>query len=116
MAEGAPMPEDLLDISLEEFESPADQAPESIPSDILPVVKITSVLEPEQEKSAGSRSRCPRSTALERPKRRNGTKKRRVRSQDMIEEGTYYSDESSSDSIEDGCLLLGRIQDVVDLN
>ena len=63
-----------------------------------------------------ARSRCLRSTAPGRTKRRKGTKKCRVRSQNMIEEGTYYSDESSSDSIEDGCLLLGRIQDVVDLN
>ena len=59
---------------------------------------------------------CHRSTAPGRPKRKKPTKKHRVRSQDMIEEGIYYSDKSSSASIEDGCLLLGLTQDVIDLN
>ena len=39
--------------SLEEFEFPADQAPDTIPSDVLPVVEITSELELEKEKSGG---------------------------------------------------------------
>ena len=73
-------------------------------------------LEPEKEKLAAARSRCLRSTAPGRTKRRKGTKKRRVRSQDIIEGGTYYSGESSPDSIEDGCLLLGLTQVVIDLD
>ena len=112
VSESAPMPKDLMDISLEEFDFSADQAPEIIPPDILPVFEITPELELEKEKSAVSRSKCLRSTVPGRTKRRKGTKKRR----DMIEEGTYYSDESSSDSIEDGCLLLGLTQDMIDLD
>ena len=34
----------------------------------------------------------------------------------MIEAGTYWSDESPPESIEDGCLLLGLTQDVIDLD
>ena len=34
----------------------------------------------------------------------------------MIEGGTYYLDESASESVEDGCLLLGLTQDVIDLD
>ena len=46
---------------------------------------------------------------------KKGTMKRRVRTQDMIEEGLRYSDESGPESIEDGCLLLGLTRDVIDL-
>ena len=38
----------------------------------------------EKEKPAGASSRCLRSTALGRAKERKGSKKRRVRTQDMI--------------------------------
>ena len=44
------------------------------------------------------------------------TKKRRVRTQDMIEGGMYWLDESDPESVEDGCLVLGLTQDVIDLN
>ena len=101
------MPDDLMDISLEDVVLSADQAPEAFLTDNLPVFEITPELEPEKEKSAVSRSQCLRSAAPGRTKRRKGTKKRRVRSQDMIEGGTYYSDESAPYSIEDRCLLLG---------
>ena len=43
-------------------------------------------------------------------------KKRRVRTQDMIEGGMYWSEESAPESVEDGCLLLGLTQDVIDLD
>ena len=84
--------------------------------DNLPVVEITPELEPEKEKSAVTRSRCLISTAPGCNKGRKGTKKRRVWSQDMIERGTYYSDEASPESIENECLLLGLTQDVLDLD
>ena len=46
---------------------------------------------------------------------KNGTRKRRVRTQDMAEEGLRYSDESDPESVEDGCLLLGLTRDLIDL-
>ena len=57
------MPENLMDISLEDVDFSADQAPEVILPDNLPVVEVTPELEPEKEKSAVARSRCSRSTA-----------------------------------------------------
>ena len=109
------MPEDLMDISLEEVIFTADLMHEAILPDNLPVinssqdeiVELTPELEPEKEKPAAARSRCLRSTAPGRAKKRKGTKKPRVRTQDMIKGGTYYSDESAPESVEDGCLLLG---------
>ena len=82
------------------------------------------VLEPEKEKMprtraerlAVGRSMCPRSSTLARPRKRKMAKKRRVWTQDMIEEGLRFLDESDTDSIEDGCLLLGLTQDVIDLD
>ena len=63
-------------------------------------------LEPEKEKpSTASRSRCLRSSAPGQAKRKL-TKKRRICTQDMIKGGTYWLDESTPESIEDGCLLL----------
>ena len=44
------------------------------------------------------------------------TKKRRIRTQDMIEGGTYWLDESAPESVEDKCLLLGLTQDMIDLD
>ena len=44
------------------------------------------------------------------------TKKRRVRTQDVIEGGTYYLEESAPGTVKDRCLLLGLTQDVIDLN
>ena len=82
------------------------------------------VLEPEKEKTprtrterlAAGRSMCPRSSTPGRPRKRKTAKKHRVRTQDMIEEGLRFLDESDSDSIEDGCLLLGLTRDVIDLD
>ena len=68
-------------------------------------------LEPEKKKPASGRSRCLRSSAPGRAKKR----KCRVRTHDMIEGGTYYSDESAPESVEDGCLQLGLSQDLIDL-
>ena len=79
------------------------------------IVEVTSELEPEKEKSVAWRSSCLRSSAPGGAKKKKGTRKCRVRTQDMIEGGTYYSDESAPESVEDGCLLLGLTQDVIDL-
>ena len=118
------MPEDLLDISLEEVIFTA----EWIPAEILPdnpppvmdssaenIVEPVSELEPEKEKpSAASRSRCLRSSAPGQARKR--TKKRRIRTQDMIKGGTHWSDDSAPESVEDRCLLLGLTQDVIYLD
>ena len=124
------MPEDLLDISLEEVIFTAEWLPEAILPDNLPVINssqdeiveitpelnLEKELEPEKEKPVAARSRCLRSTAPGRAKKRKGTKKRRTRTKDMIQGGTYYSDESAPESVEDGCLLLGLTQDVIYLD
>ena len=73
-------------------------------------------MEPEDENWARLRSMCLRSSALGRSRRKKGTRKRKVRTQDMIEEGLRYLDESDSDSVEDECLLLGLTRDVIDLD
>ena len=72
-------------------------------------------LEPEKEKSASSRSSCLRSSAPGQTRKKKVTRKRRVRTQDMIKGGTYYSDESAPESVEDRCLFLGLSQDLIDL-
>ena len=95
VSETAPMPEDLLDISLEEVIFTAEWAPEEILPDTLPVfnssqeeiIEITSernpekVLEPEKEKPVGQRSGCLRSSAPGQAKKKKGTRKRRVQTQ-----------------------------------
>ena len=72
ISETAPIPEDLLNVSLEEVVFPAEWLPEVILPDNLPVinssqddiVEITpelnseKELEPEKEKPVSSRSRC----------------------------------------------------------
>ena len=65
------------------------------------------VLEPGKENPARERSMCLRSSAPGQSWRKKGTRKRRVRTQDMIEEGLRSLDESDPESIKDGCLLLG---------
>ena len=81
------------------------------------LVEITPELEPEKEKPpTASRSRCLRSSAPGRARKKKPTKKRRIQTQDMIEGGTYWSDESAPESVEDGCLLQGLTQDVIDLD
>ena len=122
-------------MSLEEVIFTAEWAPEVILPDPFPVFNSSQediseitpegnpkkllnpekVLEPEKEKPAGQRSSCLRSSAPGRSKKKKGTRKRRVRTQDMVEEGVYYSDESDRESVEDGCLLLGLTRDVIDL-
>ena len=73
-------------------------------------------MEPEREKTpVASGSRCLRSSAPGRVKRKP-TKKRRICTKDMVMEGVYWSDESEPESVEDGCLLLGLTQDIIDLD
>ena len=123
VSETAPIPEDLLNISLKEVVFTAEWVPKAILPDKLPVdslsqdeiVDVTPVLELEKEKAVLRRSSCLRSSAPGRARKKKGTRKRRVRTQDMIEGGTYYSDESAPESVEDGCLLLGLTRDVIDL-
>ena len=121
--EMAPIPEDLLNVSLEEVVFSAEWAPEVILPDPFPafdssqdnIREITpekllspeKVLEPEKEKPVRERSMCLRSSAPGQSRKKKGTRKRRVRTQDMVEEGLRYSDESDLESVEDGCLLLG---------
>ena len=70
------------------------------PEKLEPVEPVLD-LEPEKEKTpATSRFRCLRSSAPGRVKRKQ-IKKRRIRTQDMIE---------------DKCLLLGLTRDVIDLD
>ena len=70
------------------------------PEKLEPVETVLE-LEPEKEKTpATSRFRCLRSSAPGRVKRKQ-IKKRRIRTQDMIE---------------DKCLLLGLTRDVIDLD
>ena len=126
VSETAPMPEDLMKISLEEVIFTDEWVPAAILPDNLPpvvdcsaeeVVEITLELEPEKEKpSTASRSNCLRSSAPGRAMKKKPSKKCRICTQDMIKGGTYWSDESAQESIEDGCLLLGLTQDVIDLD
>ena len=125
-SETAPMPEDLLDISLEEVvfyvewlpaekeilpDNPSPAADKSAENIVEPVLE----LESEKEKpSTASGSRYLRSSASGRVKRKP-TKKCMIRTQNMIKEGRYWSDKFAPESIEDGCLLLGLTQDIVDL-
>ena len=93
----------------------AEWLPEVILPDKLPgdsssqdeIADVTPALDPEKEKPVVHRSSCLRSSAPGRARKKKGTRKRRVRTQDMIVGGTYYSDESAPESVEDGCLLLG---------
>ena len=104
------MPEDLLVISLEEVIFTAEWAPEVILPDNPPVIDFSQEeivdltpemnsekkLELEKEKPVAARSRCLKSFAPGRAK-----KKRRTRTQDMIKGGTYWSDESAPESVKD---------------
>ena len=93
-----------------------DNPPPVADSSAENIVKPVPELELEKEKpSTASRSRCLRSSAPGRAKRKP-TKKRRICTQDMIEGGTYWSDESTPESIEDGCLLLGLTQEIIYLD
>ena len=98
--------EEILTLEVSLVEGDAVEEP------VEPVMDV----EPEKEKTpAASRFRCLRSSAPRRVKRKP-TKNCRIRTQDMILEGTYWSDTSAPESIEDGGLLLGLTQDVIDLD
>ena len=170
ISENAQIPEDLLNVSLEEVIFSAEWEPEVILPDPFPVfdssqddiqeitperqaVKVlepekekvqepekekvqepekekvqepekAKVMEPEKEKTpqtraetlATGRSMCPRSSTPARPRKKVASKRHRVRTQDMIQEGLRFLDESEPESIEDGCLLLGLTRDVIDLD
>ena len=106
VSETAPVVENLFDMSLEEILSDVEWEPtveeiltpkislvvgETVedPEKLEPVESALDV-EPEKEKTpATTRSRCLRSSAPGRVKRKP-TKKRRIRTQNMIEEGTYW--------------------------
>ena len=64
-------------------------------------------LGPEKEELASGRSGCLRSFAPGRTRKKRVARKRGIRTLDMIEGGTCYSDEFAPESFEDGCLLLG---------
>ena len=158
ISETAPIPENLLNVLLEEVIFSTEWVPEVILPDpfpafdssqddiheITPEKRPEEVLEPEKEKlrtpekvlepkkdklrtpekmleteaeklATGS-SKCPRSSTPAQPRKRKVIKKRRVRTQDMIEEGLRFLDESDPESIEDGCLLLGLTRVVIDLD
>ena len=92
MSETAPMPEDLMDISLEEVIFTAEWEPKVILPDNSPVIdssqeKIVDItpelnlekkLEPEKEKPVAARSWCLRSSAPGQAKKKKVTKKRRT--------------------------------------
>ena len=78
------------------------------------IADVTPALEPEKEKPVVRRSSCLRSSAPRRARKKKGKRKHRVWTQDMIEGGTYYLDESAPESVEDECLLLGLTRDVLD--
>ena len=85
--------------------------------DVTPELNPEKGLEPEKEKPVAARSRCLRSSTPGRSRKKKGTKKRRTRTQDIIKGETYYSDsdESTTESVENGYLLLGLTQDVIHL-
>ena len=98
------MPQDLMNISLEEVIFTAEWVPEVVLPDnqtqvvdsfAEELVDITPELEPEKEKPTSTRSNCMRSSAPGRARKKKSTKKSRIRTQDMIEGGTYWSDESA---------------------
>ena len=100
----------MIDSSQEEI---VDITPELNPEKELEPEKE---LKPEKEKPVASRSNCLRSSAPGRARKKKVAKKHRIRTQDMIKDGTYWSDESAPESVEDGCLRLGLTQDMIDLN
>ena len=120
VSETARVAENLVDMSHEEILSDVEWKPTvgeivEDPEKLEPVEPVLDV-EPEKEKTpATSRSRCLRTSAPGRVKRKL-TKKRRICTQDMILEGIYWSDESAPESMEDGCLLLGLTRDLIDLD
>ena len=136
VSDAAPLPEDLLNLSLEEVIFEVEWVPAVILLDPSPVgnssqediceltpdrnpeklLNPEKVLEPEKEKLSGQRSRCLRPSAPGRSRKKKGTRKCRGWTQDMVEEGLYYSGEGVGDvDVEDGCLLLGLTPELSDL-
>ena len=77
---------------------------------------LEQVLESEKEKPSKGRSMCLRSSAPGRARKKKESRKCRARTEDMIEEGLRYLDESDPEAIEDRCLLLGLTRDMIDLD
>ena len=69
----------------------------------------------KEENPVASGSRCKRSTAPGHTWRKQ-TKTLKPRTQDMILEGVYWTDNLEPESVEDGCLLLGLTRDIIDLD
>ena len=59
-------------------------------------------LDPEKKEPAPGRSECLRSSAPGQTRKKKMVRKRGIRTLDMIEGGTYYSDGSDPESGEDG--------------
>ena len=76
---------------------------------------VPDVEQEKEETPVASGSRCKRSTPPRRS-RRKLTKRSKPRTQNMILEGLFWSDESQPESVEDGCLLLGLTRDIIDLD
>ena len=100
VSETAPVAENLVDMSLEEilsdvkWETTVGEIVED-PEKLEPVEPVLNMV-PEKEKTpATSRSRCFRSSASGRVKRKPA-KKSRIRTQNMIKEGRYWSVESDA--------------------
>ena len=89
------MPEVILLDSFPAFESSQDNIHE-VTLEKLPSPER--VLEPEREKPVRERTMCLKSSTPGQS-RRKGTRKHRVWTQDMIEEGLRYSDESGPESM-----------------
>ena len=128
----APVAENLFDMSLDEIFSDVEWEPTIV--DLLnPAVSLVvgdpgkdsereDLVEPvpgvesgKEKTPIASGSRCTRSTAPGRAKRKP-TKRSKPWIQDMILEGLYWSDNSEPESVEDGCLLLGFTRDIIDLD
>ena len=92
------MPELILPDPFPAFESSQDDIHVLTPEKLLSREKV---LEPEKEKPVRERSMCLRSSAPGQTRNKKGTRKRRARTQDMIEEGLRYSDKLGLESIED---------------
>ena len=132
VSETAPVAKNLFDMSLDEILSDVEWEP-TVVEILTPVVSLVVSdpvedqerldpkepvpdVEPEREKTpVTSGSSCLRFSAPGQVMRKP-TKKCRICTQDMVQEGVYWSDESEPDSIKDGCLLLGLTQDIIDLD
>ena len=109
---GESLKQEISAILLFSFVGDAVEVPE-IMKPVEPALKG----DPEKETpSTASRSRCLRSYAPGRARKRKPTKTRGIRTQDLTEGGIHWSDESAPESVEDGCLLLGLTHDAIELD